>query len=184
VCYFLLGVCTTLLTIYVIKPKPVVQSSDRLELGYDEYMHSFSTTINGSRYTWDIEPLWDEFSKAQVTTWTIPDSFKSQWNWGKDHPSDHVERCLRADLSYPILVWEGKVVDGTHRIIKALAENRTTIEAKIISKMPPPNEVGEPLEEESSEGVFWTHRDLVLITQAYLEYEIVKDYDLNHPLDC
>lgn len=34
-------------------------------------------------------------------------------------PSDHWNRILNADLSYPILVHNGFVVDGMHRIAKA-----------------------------------------------------------------
>ena len=52
---------------------------------------------------------------------------------------DHIERCLSADLSYPIIVWDGRILDGCHRAIKTLAKGRSEIKAKVIRDIPPPD---------------------------------------------
>ncbi|WBM40035.1 hypothetical protein [Alcaligenes faecalis] len=51
----------------------------------------------------------------------------------------HVKKVFAADLDVPILLdWSGRVADGRHRIIKALAEGRRTIKAKRMSWKPEP----------------------------------------------
>jgi hypothetical protein len=51
----------------------------------------------------------------------------------------HVRKCMRADLSCPILLdWNGAVADGRHRIIKAIATGKTTIKARRMTWKPDP----------------------------------------------
>lgn len=55
---------------------------------------------------------------------------------------NHLRRVLQADLSYPIIVSEdGWVMDGCHRLSKALLEGRETVLAVRFLKNPPPDEV-------------------------------------------
>ena len=55
---------------------------------------------------------------------------------------DHLRRILRADLSYPIIVSEdGWVMDGCHRLAKALLEGRETVLAVRFKTNPPPDEI-------------------------------------------
>lgn len=49
----------------------------------------------------------------------------------------HVRKCMRADLSHPILLdWNGAVADGRHRIIKAIATGKTTVKARRMTWKP------------------------------------------------
>lgn len=51
----------------------------------------------------------------------------------------HVKRVMDADMSIPILIdWHGAIADGRHRVIRALAEGRTTIKARRITWKPKP----------------------------------------------
>ena len=51
----------------------------------------------------------------------------------------HVRKCMRADLSQPILLdWNGAIADGRHRVIKALALGRLTIPARRMTWKPDP----------------------------------------------
>lgn len=51
----------------------------------------------------------------------------------------HVKKCMDADLEFPILLdWRGSIADGRHRVIKAIAEGRTTIKAKRMTWRPEP----------------------------------------------
>ncbi len=52
----------------------------------------------------------------------------------------HVRSCMKADLTYPILIaWDGSVADGRHRIIKALATGKRTILARRMHWRPEPD---------------------------------------------
>jgi len=69
--------------------------------------------------------------------------------WGK-RPTcraviEHCQRILAADMSYPvILAPNGDVLDGVHRIAKAMAHGQTTVKAVRLSQMPPPDEMLSP----------------------------------------
>ena len=55
----------------------------------------------------------------------------------------HVVLLDAADLSYPIiLAADGSVMDGRHRLAKALREGRGTIDAVQFAEDPPPDYVG------------------------------------------
>lgn len=52
----------------------------------------------------------------------------------------HYKLITEADLDYPILLSaERRVMDGMHRIIKALVLGRKTIDAVILEQTPPPD---------------------------------------------
>lgn len=53
---------------------------------------------------------------------------------------EHVRLIEDADLSHPvILAADGRVMDGMHRIARALLEGRTTIKAVRFTEQPPPD---------------------------------------------
>lgn len=47
-----------------------------------------------------------------------------------------MKRVLDADLNYPIIIYRGYVMDGKHRLAKALLQGKKTIKIKIIDKLP------------------------------------------------
>lgn len=183
---YLLGIISVFLFRYIVAPKPVVvYGNEALEFirGDDMSSSQFSMCVDDVRLAWNVEKLWVEFESLEPVEWKIPDSFKEEWNWGQSHPSNHLERCLNADLSYPILVWDDTIIDGCHRTIKALAKNQKTIKARVIINMPPPDEETELDPVEDSTDIPWTNGDMVQIVQAVMEYEMMKEYEYRHPLD-
>ena len=51
----------------------------------------------------------------------------------------HMNAILAADLNYPIIIGEdGEILDGRHRIMKALHLGLTTVKAVRFDKNPPP----------------------------------------------
>jgi len=175
---FLLGIISVYAYNFLIMPKPVIIYGDSVLdiIGYEEDMgQQFSTVVGDIRYAWDIEKLWLEVESLEPIEWEIPNSFKEDWYWGQSHPSEHIERCLEAELSYPILIWDGGIIDGTHRTVKALAQSKKTIKAKIITKLSPPDEETKLEPIESNKGISWTHGDMVKITMSLMEYEMMKD---------
>lgn len=56
---------------------------------------------------------------------------------------DHARLMLDCDLAFPIILSsDGRVMDGMHRICKALLENRTEIEAVRFIHDPEPDYIG------------------------------------------
>ena len=54
--------------------------------------------------------------------------------------AEHFRLMMKADLAYPIVLDpQGRVMDGMHRVARALAEGRTTIQARRLPCMPPPD---------------------------------------------
>lgn len=52
----------------------------------------------------------------------------------------HLRRAMKADLSVPILLgWNGSIVDGRHRIVKALMQGKRTIPARRMTWKPEPD---------------------------------------------
>ena len=52
----------------------------------------------------------------------------------------HMKRIQEADMSYPIIQHpDGWILDGWHRICRAILEGRTTIKCVRLEKMPPPD---------------------------------------------
>ena len=145
--------------------------------------HTHSHHKDGVRHTWDVKMFWEIAKGLDSISWVIPESFLEGWNWGQDHISEHVDRCLSADLSYPILIHQDIVLDGTHRLIKAIALNSKVIPAIVLEDLPPPLTIGVSEPEESSEGIAWTNEDMVKVVRAFLAYEERKKYAFRHPID-
>ena len=56
---------------------------------------------------------------------------------------DHLQLIDAADLSYPIILSAGgAVMDGMHRVAKAVREGRAEIEAVQFAEDPPPDHIG------------------------------------------
>lgn len=56
---------------------------------------------------------------------------------------DHARLMLESDLAFPIILSsDGRVMDGMHRVCKALLESRTEIEAVRFVRDPEPDYIG------------------------------------------
>ena len=54
---------------------------------------------------------------------------------------DHARRMAEVDTRHPIILGpDGRVMDGMHRIARAMLEGRTTIAARVFEELPPPDE--------------------------------------------
>lgn len=99
----------------------------------------FSVVIDEIEYEWDIAPLARAANRGEypIKKFTIPDKFDDQWFWGDTTVDEHVIRSLNADFNIPILVWDGQIIDGAHRCCLALAAGINTLNAHVITNMPP-----------------------------------------------
>jgi len=74
-----------------------------------------------------------------------PKSIYRHFNLMGEHGdlSDFVEemkRVLNADLKHPILIYRGFVMDGKHRLAKALYLEKKTIDVRYLEELPSPIE--------------------------------------------
>ncbi|QMU60087.1 MAG: hypothetical protein GKR98_12305 [Boseongicola sp.] len=61
---------------------------------------------------------------------------------------EHARQAASSDLNYPILLCaDGRIMDGMHRVIKALSMDHATILARKLNRTPPPNFKNVPAED-------------------------------------
>ena len=73
------------------------------------------------------EPYWYELGGAVPTCCSI---------------AEHMQLVAATDLSYPIIVCpEGRLMDGMHRVVKALTEGRESVMAYQLEVLPEPDYV-------------------------------------------
>ena len=109
-----------------------------------------STIRDGRRLVWYTERLWS-LSRAldafDVPLSTIRELDQNCWfGTGREatlrEVASHCGRINAADLEWPIILnADGSLMDGGHRVCKALLEGRRTVRAVQFAVMPDPDEV-------------------------------------------
>lgn len=107
-------------------------------------------TIDGQRHSWRVDRLRALADTLAVTEVPLAEIFEYDtvyWFDG-DHPPtvrsvvEHAQRLAAADLSDPILLsHDGWVIDGMHRIARAVLDGHATIRARRLPEYPPPDRV-------------------------------------------
>ena len=107
-----------------------------------------STIRAGKRLVWSCERLWklaDELEPFELTLDEIEELDQNCWF---DRPptlrevAQHAARIEAADLDYPIILnSDGSLMDGGHRVCRALLLGKDRITAVRFERMPPPDEV-------------------------------------------
>jgi len=129
---------------------------------------TFALIIEEYEYIWEVKTLLTAAKKSSTVNWTIPESFLLEWSWEEEDVATHVERCLEADLSYPILVWDDKILDGSHRAVKALALGQSEVKAKVIRDIPAPDKILDFDSSNYEDNTKHNFKDIVEIVKAKL----------------
>ncbi len=84
---------------------------------------------------------WDDTNERLFSPNELLDSYRSLGSWNAVeavHPEwkEHTKRVEGADLAHPILIYKDEVIDGMHRLVKALSEGRPSILAKHFEALP------------------------------------------------
>ena len=104
----------------------------------------------GGLYAWDVERLVTLAEGLPSEEIPLDDLAEIDDNWWYAHESEptvrsiveHVRLMNEVDLAYPIIVDPaGRLMDGMHRVAKALLLGHTTISAKRLPALPEPDHV-------------------------------------------
>jgi len=91
---------------------------------------------------WDVDRLVELARDLPVKQMAITEIRGLDHDWSDD-AAGHKRLVDEADLSFPIILSaSGAVMDGRHRVAKAIREGRTTIAAVQFEKDPEPDHVG------------------------------------------
>jgi hypothetical protein len=99
---------------------------------------------------WDVDRLLELTRPLPVRRVLLSEIRELDEPWSLDDPGatwrgfvEHVQLMHDADLGYPIiLAADGRVMDGMHRVAKALSLGHTEIAAVQFTSDPPPDHVG------------------------------------------
>ena len=50
--------------------------------------------------------------------------------------SEHINKIRNSDYSFPIIIYKGSIIDGMHRLAKAVIENQTSVRARLLNQIP------------------------------------------------
>lgn len=107
--------------------------------------------VNGHLYAWNVGKLVAasaELEVVQVALSEIGEIDEAYWYGDEgDRPTcrsvlGHAQLIAAADLAYPIILCaDGRIMDGMHRVLKALGEGHETIAARRLPVTPPPDHI-------------------------------------------
>lgn len=101
-----------------------------------------NTTILTSDYIADLnDRCWTDNNGEKISPQDIIKAFREAGDFKKTiiaHPefSHHIRGIEKADLSHPVIIFESGIIDGMHRFVKAVLEERTDLQAKVINEIP------------------------------------------------
>jgi hypothetical protein len=97
---------------------------------------------------WDVDQLIELTKDApieEVVLTDLPEIDSAYWFDSSDAPTvrkivEHFRLMQEVDLSYPIIIGpDNRIMDGMHRVARALVEGRKTITAVRLLKVPDPD---------------------------------------------
>ena len=102
---------------------------------------------------WNLDIIWElsnNLPKRKIKVSELWNKrYKKAWCWQHEGEElnnqfflHHMERVLKADLNYPIILSEEKLIfDGVHRLVKARHLGLEYIECRMFTKDPPSNAI-------------------------------------------
>ena len=102
----------------------------------------------GGLHAWDVQrliALTDRLPTEEIALARIAEIDENWWYAHESEPTvrsivEHLRLVNEVDLAYPIIIDpDGRVMDGMHRVAKALLLGHTTIEAKRLPELPAPD---------------------------------------------
>ncbi|MBL4637422.1 MAG: hypothetical protein JKY56_26435 [Kofleriaceae bacterium] len=121
-------------------------------MGLCGYRHTHSVLKDGLVHVWDVERLWvlaDALETRLLPIETISgideDSWFSMENPTLRNVAKHAKKILEADLDYPIILnVDGSIMDGAHRVAKALCLGHDKIKTVQFTVTPDADDICSP----------------------------------------
>lgn len=114
-----------------------------------------SRQVGADTWVWDVHRLIRAAKGLDVVNVPIDEIAEIDENWWYQEPgveptprsfARHMEQVRKTDLSYPILLCaDGRLMDGMHRVVKALSEHCLHIRAVRFPVTPAPDFMNVPL---------------------------------------
>ena len=121
-------------------------------MGLLGYRHTHSYRKDELVYVWDVERLWvlaDALEAKALPVESVEGIDRDGW-FSMEKPTlrnvaKHAKKIMDADLAYPIILnVDGSIMDGAHRLAKALCLGHSEILAVQFAVTPEPDEVCSP----------------------------------------
>jgi hypothetical protein len=109
-----------------------------------------SRKVDGVWHVWHVPRLWELSRHLPVKEVEVASFDELDWDcwFGSSRKptirtvARHCQRIMNADLSYPIILHaDGSLMDGGHRLAKALMQGLKMIKAVQFDVTPPPDEI-------------------------------------------
>ena len=110
--------------------------------------YHFRPSTNGY-YAWDVDrliTLSSKLKKQRVSLSDIAEIDENFWARGDNNTltcravAEHARLIEEADLNYPVIMCsKGRIMDGMHRVLKALNAGEASIEAVVFEQDPEPD---------------------------------------------
>ncbi|ABD56205.1 hypothetical protein Jann_3288 [Jannaschia sp. CCS1] len=116
-----------------------------------------SRQVGTDRHIWDVHQLIRASRDLKKQMVSVNDIAEADENWWYGDADDiptprsiaaHLALVDEVDPLHPVILCaEGRLMDGMHRVVKAIAEGRTHIPAVRFAKTPAPDFVNLPLDD-------------------------------------
>ena len=115
-------------------------------------IQTHSTERDGKRYIWYTERLWKlakDLPEYEADVEQFEELDRDCWFGEGRNPTireiaGHCQRINEADLRIPVIINDnGRLMDGGHRLARALLEGRKAVKAVKFAEMPEPDEIEE-----------------------------------------
>lgn len=112
---------------------------------------SHTRTFDGKKFVWFVEDLWllaKNLPIIEVDPELIINLDRDGW-FTAEKPTprvilSHMQRILNSDLTYPVILHpDGSIMDGAHRVCKAILLGEKAIQVVRFTQEPPPSHIDE-----------------------------------------
>ncbi|MEM9104181.1 MAG: hypothetical protein AAGC96_00890 [Pseudomonadota bacterium] len=113
--------------------------------------------VGPDTHVWDVHKLIRASKHLPVIEVPVEDITEIDENWWYQEPgavpsprsmAHHMLLVEQTDLAHPVILSaDGRLMDGMHRVVKALKESRKTVMAIRFEKTPPPDFMNVSLDE-------------------------------------
>jgi hypothetical protein len=85
--------------------------------------------------------LWTDNNENKISPKDFIDAYNENGSWKnveKIHPewSNHIKRIEETDYNHPFIMYEYDIIDGIHRLVKAITDRVESIPIKVLNELP------------------------------------------------